>query len=373
MSAEGINRFTTNILYKLYSAQDFSGNVAFSGISLYVLLGAINVGLRGRSFDQLSHLLGENFLNLYYDNNWRNSRQGRIWLHLQSSSDSPTNMNSALFFCTNISSEYEQISDFMFRLQKMKSEFTYRDGLTHRINEWIYQRTHGFILKMFDSPILYENMIFIHTMFVGALWLTKFNPELSKKQLFYNNKREALEVMMMNQESHNKIFDLEGYNFRIIFKPFAYDHFFTAIILPRSGFTVKDVLENINLDEMSIYFENSTWKYIDLNLPKFQMSFRTDFVQILINLGVIDLFDRYLSDFREMTDYWMFIESLSQLANIAVDEDGVLIAAATEASVALSQSPRDESYSTKPFMFFIYSSSSKLVLFSSVVSNPNII
>ncbi|KII67484.1 hypothetical protein RF11_04723 [Thelohanellus kitauei] len=61
MSAKAVNNFTSNIMVHLYASQNATGNMAFSGVGLYILMGTINTELVGRSHYQLSRFLEDGF------------------------------------------------------------------------------------------------------------------------------------------------------------------------------------------------------------------------------------------------------------------------------------------------------------------------
>ncbi|KII74919.1 hypothetical protein RF11_07431 [Thelohanellus kitauei] len=99
MSVEGVNRFTASLLNQFSTYQNGTGNVAVCGVSLYIMMGAINFGLDGQSYDQLSRFLGERFEELYGSDTWIDSITTQKWTNLVQLTAQFYRMNSALF-CT---------------------------------------------------------------------------------------------------------------------------------------------------------------------------------------------------------------------------------------------------------------------------------
>ncbi|KII64150.1 Glia-derived nexin [Thelohanellus kitauei] len=122
---------------------------------------------------------------------------------------------------------------------------------------------------------------------------------------------------------------------------------------------------------MYTYFETSPSIYSNLKLPKFQILSQIDFVETLKHFGFTDMFDRDKADFGTMTNHSVFIGNLMQIANIAVYELDDSIADTTEVMEDEPSSDSEEFYVTRPFVFCIYSSSTRIVLFSAIVTNPN--
>ncbi|KII65195.1 Antithrombin-III [Thelohanellus kitauei] len=370
MSINRVNSFTSTLLNQLYASQNKTGNIALSGISLYVLLGAIDVGLQGRSHNQLYHFLGEKFDDFYDTDNWRSSDTAKKWSHLRELYTSLSIAHTVLFYSCGIHDHYKQISDSIFTLKKIKIDFSNRITSALKMNKWMSQRTFGAIQNVFDQSTLTDNiLVFINTLFFRANWRNKFNPELTKQEIFYEDNGQQLQVAMMNQEIYQKIFDSPHYIFKILFRPFT-ENIYSAIILPRDGHAVNDVLQILNLDQLYNYFKLFTWKYVKLKLPKFKILSQKDFVHTLKKFKVADMFDRNHSDFGWMTNQKVFIGNLIQVSNIAIDESGLTDAHGT-ISMEESASEPYEFYVTKPFLFLVFSPSDKLVIFSAIVKNPS--
>ncbi|KII61252.1 hypothetical protein RF11_14701 [Thelohanellus kitauei] len=111
MSFEYINNFTYTVFKKLYSSQNFKGNLAFSHLSLYVILASMNVGLRVTSYNQISNFIGEDFSELDDKNFWRSTQTAKKWNKLQSLAAIISKMRSALFSSCNIDIHFRRMSN----------------------------------------------------------------------------------------------------------------------------------------------------------------------------------------------------------------------------------------------------------------------
>ncbi|KII74965.1 Alpha-1-antiproteinase S [Thelohanellus kitauei] len=195
MSAEGINRFTSLVLNQLYAAYNETGNIALGGMSLYILMAAINVGLKGNSYHQLYRFLGEKIPNLFDTDNWRNSQAANQWIYRRKIVQQTSKTNWAFLSSCNIYRHYELISKNIFNLHQIKVNISYPDETAREVNEWVSRGTYGSIRNLLDESMLSNNKIFfINTLYLRADWKMNFNSGFTKKELFFDDKGQPLVV-----------------------------------------------------------------------------------------------------------------------------------------------------------------------------------
>ncbi|KII66365.1 Antithrombin-III [Thelohanellus kitauei] len=247
MSVERVNEITSAILNEIYSPHDSTGNIAFSALNLYVLLGAINFGLKGKCYRQLGDLLGERFEGLFFDT-WRSSKTAQKWFYLQKLSEQLSTSNSAIFHSCHLYDRYKLISTIIFDLYKIYINFENKVRSSRQMNEWIYQLTNGSTGKIFSIDMMSEyNIILFNALSFQVDWRTNFQSESTETELFYDDQGQSLTVAMMNQRSYNRVYDLSYRNFSILFKPLNQQGLYSAIILPNEGYTIADVLPSLEV------------------------------------------------------------------------------------------------------------------------------
>ncbi|KII65194.1 Alpha-1-antitrypsin-like protein CM55-MM [Thelohanellus kitauei] len=169
MSAEGVNIFTSIFLNQIFAFQNGTGNIVLSGIGLYALMGAINIGLRGAGYGQVSEFLDENFKDLFDKAIWKNSQTARKWINLLTNVEKPLISTSALFYSCYLYDDYQKMTNVIFKLHQVPVNFSNPTESAGKINKWIYQKTYRAIENVFDESMLSENIvIFIHTLFFRA-------------------------------------------------------------------------------------------------------------------------------------------------------------------------------------------------------------
>lgn len=145
-------------------------------------------------------------------------------------------------------------------------------------------------------------------------------------------------------------------------------------ILPDEGYTPADVLADGQYMDMVLSPSEDNRKYMKVNLsvPKFDISGKTDLVEGLKELGIINVFDPGNSDFSAITsDTPVFLTAANQAVRVQIDEEGVKAAAYIEIPGAGSAMPPEEIIDfilDRPFLFVICSDGPPL--FAGVVNDP---
>ncbi|KII66920.1 hypothetical protein RF11_03587 [Thelohanellus kitauei] len=98
----------------------------------------------------------------------------------------------------------------------------------------------------------------------------------------------------------NLIYDSPNFNFRILFKRFNDNNRSAAIDRHRVGQNIEDVLKNVKLNEMQIYYNASPKTYGKLTMPKFKIVGPHNLPNTFMDLGIMNMFDPYRLDFGGM-------------------------------------------------------------------------
>ena len=156
-------------------------------------------------------------------------------------------------------------------------------------------------------------------------------------------------------------------------------------ILPDEGYTP----ENLLADDEAMYFISggnfanrvnditdtcgSKWLYVDLAVPKFDISQNIDLSEGLKKLGITDIFDAKKADFSPLTDVPEVAASrMSTAARVLIDEEGCKAAAYFEMPAAGAAAPptdHAELILDRPFLFTIFTLEGQ-PLFSGIIRDP---
>ena len=112
---------------------------------------------------------------------------------------------------------------------------------------------------------------------------------------------------------------------------------------------------------------------MNLSVPKFKVSSKTDLLEIIRELGVTDALDNTLADFTPLTEDRdnLYLSKAEHAAMIEIDEHGVTGAAYTELALTEGAAQPDETIDfvvDRPFMFIVTGKDGS-ILFAGIVKN----
>ena len=132
-----------------------------------------------------------------------------------------------------------------------------------------------------------------------------------------------------------------------------------------------DLMKVIRRDESS---DNWYSPMVNLSVPKFKVSEKTDLIETVRALGVTDALDTDLADFSPLTGDKenLYLSKADHAATLEIDENGVTGAAYTELGISetAAEIPDDEIdfVLDRPFLFLVTGQDGS-ILFSGVVRN----
>ena len=150
------------------------------------------------------------------------------------------------------------------------------------------------------------------------------------------------------------------------------------LILPDEGKSLSDVLAEgeylVPIDpENRVEGENYKYMKVNLSVPKFDISSGGDIRDMLIQLGITDVFHEGTADFSAITsDSPVYVTAVNQAARVIIDEQGVKAASYIEIPGAGAAMPPEEIIDfilDRPFLFVI-ADSGGIPLFIGAVNNP---
>ncbi|KII73105.1 Antithrombin-III [Thelohanellus kitauei] len=374
MSASSVNEFGQNVLQQLFRSQNFTGNVAFSGVSLYVTMAILSVGLREKTAKQLADFMGNDFQKLHDEKNWKGSESADELTRLRKGIETSSTLSSVLFHGVPVHKSFEQISKDIFGLELDKIDFTDPTKAMNKMNKFVEKATKGMLKDVFKQPMEQDTlMVLINVLYFYGEWEKKFSRDLTSKKPFETGQEEVMVDMMYEKEDYQIYLDDDN-NVDYIFLSFKREGLYGVVVLPRPGIQLKDILNNKSSYDLNRPFELSKERKARLELPKFNFMSELNLVQTFMDNNVSDLFTRGQADMSGMISGSGFVGSLIQVAKINVDETGTTASAATVLRIQPASLEWDvvDFFVRRPFVYHIYHSNMDLILFSAIVTNPNL-
>jgi serpin B len=238
-------------------------------------------------------------------------------------------------------------------------DFGSQEGIDE-VNQWVDERTHHLIPSILDQPNEELVLLLANALYFKGSWTYPFDEYNTHKSLFRFSMGNTMEVDMMDGRDILKTASTD--HFRTVTLPYGvFEDFSMTIFLPDA-----DMLPPLTLDDWLAAMDNSDYKDVKLQLPKFEITGNYDLIESLKDFGMKDAFSIMDADFSKMSEVALFVSLIKQSARIIVDEKGTEAAAVTYIGMETGVGPEyepEEFVVDHPFYFTIEHRPTHTVLF----------
>lgn len=368
-----------NISIKLLKQVNKKENYLISPYSIEIALNLLKEGANGNTLKEIENLIGNRELT---DLTIKN----RLSV-----------ANAA--FIKNEYKEYVLKSYIKDLEDKYNSELLYDEFKNPKvINDWVNNKTNGMINKILDD--INEDFVLglANALAIDVEWYDEFECINTKSRDFTKENGKIIQVEMMNKKISNKNYKyLENDNAKGIIIPYKSYNKSTGEeefgdsslefigILPNSS--LSEYINNLTDKELKDLFSNSKSPSdsleINLSLPRFKYDYELkNFKEVLMDLGIIDAFDKDNADFTKMIPRNdktgnIYVGQAIHKTHIDLNEKGTKAAAVTYFGMFKSTGIMPQEKETiniefnKPFLYMIRDTNSNEILFMGAVYEPN--
>jgi len=236
------------------------------------------------------------------------------------------------------------------------------------INNWVSQNTNNNIEKIINKIDPLVVMYLINAIYFKAFWQYPFDTEKTSEGWFFKQNGDSVLCAFMQQENSFQYVGTD--QFQAVDLTYGQGSFSMSLLLPKSGYTVTDIISDLNKNEWDTLADQFSPVTMILKIPKFTLEYNITLNEVLKSLGMDTAFDEINADFSGINpDYQLYISNVLHKSFIQVDEEGTEAAAATSVEVSLTSVPRTVSFN-HPFIFIIRERSSNTILFMGVMQEP---
>lgn len=360
------------------------GNVCFSPLSVQLALSMVQNGAAGNTLKEMREVLGtaefpEDEVNEYnrsltnkltyrpefevdewdWDNNEENARKAYDAEYPTCELANGIWIRPGVVLLDTFTSLITEFYDAGFDIV----DFTTEEGI-QVINEWVCQKTHGLIPKVFNEPQSeLVTAVLTNALYFKGSWQNKFEEYETKPDSFHLGDGTAIMTDMMT--AHSYFNSSVSEKFRTITLPYGYGNFSMTLFVPVKGtdlpeLTVDDWKEGIT----DHYLYNPPY---NVKMPKFKIDGDYELGALLQEMGMHDTFIIGIADFSRISDLPTFINRIFQLSKISVDENGTEAAAVTVIEVpgwgGFDSNGASDFNVDRPFYFTIENRKTETVLF----------
>uniref|UniRef100_A0A8C9AJJ1 Serpin domain-containing protein n=1 Tax=Prolemur simus TaxID=1328070 RepID=A0A8C9AJJ1_PROSS len=243
-----------------------------------------------------------------------------------------------------------------------------------KINSWVETQTNGKIKDLFPNKTLGNTtvLVLVNAVYFKGQWEKKFNKEDTKEGEFWLNK-VFKSVQMMSQRKSFNFALLEDVQARVLEIPYKGKDLSMIVLLPNEIDGLQKVLDKGKLIEWTSS-QNMSKRDVDLYLPRFKVEKTYDLKDVLMAIGVVDVFSPQDADLSGMTGSWgLAVTKALHKSFVEVTEEGAEASTATGIAVSLTSPPysiHEEFHCNHPFLFFIKQNKTNSILFFARVSSP---
>ena len=247
------------------------------------------------------------------------------------------------------------------------------------INSWVEEKTNSLVKGFLSEPLDEETRLALfNTIYFKGKWVDTFEATSTYKEDFTTTAGEVKQVDMMHDYGRREFYIR---NSRMDGVVMDYQNGSMALVAlkPMDGQTVREMYEQLTMEELSELLDSGTELSIYLKLPKFEVEFDKKLNDTLMNMGIQRAFDANRADFTGLgiteDGYPLYISLVRQKAVVKLDEEGTEAAAVTMvamvkcAAVEPVQKPVDVFFD-EPFLYMIMDMESRTPLFMGIMDDP---
>jgi serpin B len=342
-----------------------TGNFFFSPFSVYTALGALYVGSKGTTENEIISVLGSKMDKKEFALSYKNLADSLKLQNFYSANGVWVDNNYSLLPAfTQFLHTYLQTTLFSVDFVNDAS------NAAINANRWVASKTNGKISRLLQEKDLDSStrLLLINAVYFMGKWVNSFPVQNTQPDFFYSASNEKMSVAMMNQE-HSYLY-AEDDEAQVIALPIQKTSLVCLLVLPKNSLDSLSITPEI----FSTWMNNLNYVSVNLSVPKFTFSTRLDLIKPLASLGVHEAFQSSanFSAIGGKTD--LFVSKMFQQSYIRFEETGIEAAAATAVVMNMTCCRREDPpiifKADKPFLIFLVDKNSQIILFMGKVEKP---
>jgi serpin B len=363
----GLNQFAFDY-YGILNEASGEENVIFSPLSIGMAFGMADAGARGETAAEIERVFhfpasGE---ELHAAFNFLDQA-------LADSGESTTRLANRMYPGVG----YDVVEDFTETLAAFygapleRLDFaTETEAARKRINAWVSDRTENRIPELLPAGTITPEtvLVLVNALYLEAKWSQPFGKYPTEDAPFTRLDGSVVHAHLMhNAELEASYVDTEGY--QAVELPYGGGEISMTVVVPDKG-RFAEFEQGFDAERLAEIDTAMSGGIVDFFLPRWSASFSADLVETLPELGLRLPFMG--GDFTGISPSNPFIGSGVHAADIEVDEEGTVAAAATGLGFAESGPPQPDAVirADRPFVYLIRDTETGAVLFMGRVIDP---
>jgi len=370
------DEFDMNLLNSLES-ENAGKNVFISAFSISSVLTMLMAGGKDKTYSEIYNALG--FSKSQFANNQILHGYNLLLNELNHPTKDTGNVLSianALAVQKNraILESYLSSVTGTFGAQVFAEDFVTKSReATSELNQWVSEKTHGKIPKLFDELPQSTVMVLMNAIYFKGQWDLKFETKDTKSEPFHVTREASESVPFMTQR--NKLNYAEFEDADLLELPYKNHTMSMYILLPKEGSTARQISSLLTAtNSLEQRLSRRSIHDVTVHLPKFKFEGSYSLANTLTKLGITSAFSTS-ADFSNINGaHDLSVTAVVHKTYIDVNEEGSEAAAATGIVVGTTSVhpvPKSVQFrADRPFVFFIRDNQHQLTLFSGIINKP---
>lgn len=309
---KGLIKFSLDVEREIYKSKGTSlieqqDNIVFSPISIAIALAIVLAGSAGRTFNEVSRVLGlESGVDISRNSEVVHQMFGillsQLHNNLANSEGPQLNFATAAYVQDGypILREFKTISQSVYGNEVINVDFA-RNGrsVQQEINAWVKNKTRGKIDSILNGvPSPDTTLILLSALYFNGEWNQYFLDGATKRKQFFVEPDLPINVDIMYNGGQFPFYEDKQLGAKIVGLPYKGRQTSMYVVLPTAmgAKALRGFLGQLSLNNIESLIRNMKNETCIIGLPKMKLSSTLSLKATLENLGLMSLFDPAAAD-----------------------------------------------------------------------------
>lgn len=259
---------------------------------------------------------------------------------------------------TSLLNEYNNEISSSFGVTAEKLDFRDQHLTIETVNGFVSEATHGMLRKLLSQDFYEPEMsaLLVNAVYFKGMWSDRFSSNSTQKHIFHGIRGDREESFMMKSKMKTCRYSTDE-GVEVLALPYKDKEYEFVIFLPFESVSFPEFREQLTGNKMTelLATAREVPSGINVTIPKFKMEKSLDMKEMLVKLGIADLFSDTSCDLSGVSPDPLYVSDVIHKAVIEVNEEGTEAAAATGmVMMARSMLMEIDFVADRPFLYGIF-------------------
>lgn len=355
-------------LYRILAHQSNTTNIVFSPVSIATAFAIVSLGAKGNTHTQILEGLEFNLT----ETTEADIHQG--FQHLLQTLNKPNNelqltTGNGLFVHNNLTLVEKFLEDIknLYHSEAFSVNFKDPEEAKKLINNYVEKGTQGKIVDLVKELDKDTVLALVNYIFFKGKWEKPFDPEHTEEADFHVDPSTTVRVPMMHRLGIFDVHHCSTLSSWVLMMDYLGNA--TAVFLLPDDGQMQHLEKTLTKNHIAKFLDNRHPRSANLHLPKLSISGTYNLKTVLSHLGITQVFSNGADLSGVTKDAPLKLSKAVHKAVLTLDERGTEAAGATFLEAIPMSVPPEVNFN-RPFIFILYESHTKSLLFMGKIMNP---